>query len=408
MEYKELSKLYYMNDSPTRDSDLAAEEKRRRTAASTFDTGYETPDGTLFVAMPRELTILAEKIMRSERRVSKLMESLPPIARRATLRALVFDEIMNSNTMEGVHSTRAQVREAVEEASGDNVADKRFRELARLYLDIIDSQQRTPRTAEDIRKIYDRAISAEISPEHQLDGTLFRKNGVDIVAGGMRIVHKGLEPEEKIIAAMDAMLALINSNETPELIGAIASHYLFEYAHPFYDGNGRTGRYLLSLFLSEVLSKPTALSLSRTIAENTTAYYRAFKTAEHPLNKGELTFFVYEMLSLVQIAQQRIIVDLESNIEKFEKTSARLSALEQEGKRSAYEMKILSMMAQYKLFALHEDVPLADIASILGLGIQMTRKHIAKLEKNGVVEKRKQRKPITFALSDTAKERLGI
>ena len=84
----------------------------------------------------------------------------------------------------------------------------------------------------------------------------------------------------------------------------LASHYLFEYAHPFYDGNRRTGRYLLSLFLSEPLSKPTVLSLSRTIAENRSDYYAAFRTVDNPLNKGELTFFVYALLDLVRKAQR--------------------------------------------------------------------------------------------------------
>lgn len=55
-----------------------------------------------------------------------------------------------------------------------------------------------------------------------------------------------------------------------------AAHYIFEYAHPFYDGNGRTGCYLLSLFLENSLSQPTVLSLSRAIANNRFALTDAF------------------------------------------------------------------------------------------------------------------------------------
>lgn len=44
----------------------------------------------------------------------------------------------------------------------------------------------------------------------------------------------------------------------------------FRVHPPFYDGNGRTGRYLLALYLDESLSIPTVLSLSRTIAKNKT------------------------------------------------------------------------------------------------------------------------------------------
>ena len=61
-------------------------------------------------------------------------------------------------------------------------------------------------------------------------------------------------------------LALSRSEDIPETCSALLCHFLFEHIHPFYDGNGRTGRYLLALHLSEPLSQPTVLSLSRTIA----------------------------------------------------------------------------------------------------------------------------------------------
>ena len=104
----------------------------------------------------------------------------------------------------------------------------------------------------------------------------------------------------------------VQSDEMPSTYSALVSHYIFEYAHPFYDGNGRTGRYLLSLFLEEALSKPTALSLSRVIAENKIAYYRAFETVENPLNHGEMTFFVETMLEFILTAQGELIEKLES------------------------------------------------------------------------------------------------
>jgi len=102
------------------------------------------------------------------------------------------------------------------------------------------------------------------------------------------------------------MLEIVNSDEVPQVYSSIIGHFLFEYIHPFYDGNGRTGRYLLALWLSEPLSLLTSLSLSRIIFENKDVYYRAFKRAEHPLMHGELTFFVISMLELVRQAQDEL------------------------------------------------------------------------------------------------------
>lgn len=92
----------------------------------------------------------------------------------------------------------------------------------------------------------------------------------------------------------------------------------FRVHPPFYDGNGRTGRYLLALYLDESLSIPTVLSLSRTIAENKNAYYAAFSSVKNPLNHGEMAHFVYAMLELIRTAQSSMIERLQNSIEHFE------------------------------------------------------------------------------------------
>lgn len=403
MEYRELSKIYYADASNSRDANHEKEYRRRFESESTFRLGFHTQHGELFIATPRQLSLSSESVLRAERRVSSLLNSLPSVAARAALRGLVLDEVVSTNAIEEIRSTKQQVNDALNASEKAPASTKRFREFATLYLGITDGTAQKPETPSDIRKIYDKVTQGEIPADKLPDGELFRTQGVEIIQGGGRIVHRGLEPEEKIIDAIDLMLQIGRDPEMPALLRGIATHYLFEYIHPFYDGNGRTGRYLLSLALSESLSTATALSLSRVIAENREAYYRAFKSAEKPLNRGELTFFALAMLELVREAQGQLEERLASKtraLAHIEKTVEK--AISSEGLKEQ-EGRIVSMLMQYESFGLLGYATLADIAEHLELGEQMTRKHLALLEERGVVERHRKRSPITFALTDKFK-----
>jgi Fic family protein len=71
----------------------------------------------------------------------------------------------------------------------------------------------------------------------------------------------------------------INENETIDpLIKMALMHYQFEAIHPFSDGNGRTGRILLLLYLklSGLLDTP-AIYLSEYIIKNKAEYYKCLR-----------------------------------------------------------------------------------------------------------------------------------
>ena len=53
MDYQELSRAFYKSASTDRFTELDEQARYRRTMPSSFDLGLETPDGVLFIAMPR-------------------------------------------------------------------------------------------------------------------------------------------------------------------------------------------------------------------------------------------------------------------------------------------------------------------------------------------------------------------
>jgi len=82
------------------------------------------------------------------------------------------------------------------------------------------------------------------------------------------------------------------------LIKMALIHYQFEAIHPFYDGNGRTGRILMVLYLKfSGLLKLPALYLSRYIIENKSDYY---KNLSGVTEKGHWETWILYILDMVE------------------------------------------------------------------------------------------------------------
>lgn len=164
---------------------------------------------------------------------------------------------------------------------------------------------------------------------------------------------------------------------------------------------------MLSLFLGEPLSTLTVLSLSRVIAEHRDAYYRAFETAENPLNKGELTFFVYRMLELVRIAQTEIIRMIDRSKETPDRAREKMEYVISRYDLSEREANVVFMLIQYELFGMINNVTYQEAADLLGLGKQMARKYLLILEKKGLV-KRVDLRPASYALVEGIRSEIGM
>ena len=84
-------------------------------------------------------------------------------------------------------------------------------------------------------------------------------------------------------------------------------HYQFESIHPFYDGNGRTGRIInvLYLVMNDLLDLPI-LYLSRYIIENKGEYYKLLQEVRETDNFEN--WVIYLLNGVEQIAKETIIL----------------------------------------------------------------------------------------------------
>ena len=92
------------------------------------------------------------------------------------------------------------------------------------------------------------------------------------------VVYTPPQEEKQIISLMDNLEKFINNDSLSDidtLVKMAIIHHQFESIHPFYDGNGRTGRIINVLYLvkNNLLDSPI-LYLSRYINHNKSEYYR--------------------------------------------------------------------------------------------------------------------------------------
>lgn len=94
-------------------------------------------------------------------------------------------------------------------------------------------------------------------------------------------------------------------DDIPPLIKMAVQHYQFESIHPFYDGNGRTGRIIniLHIILNDLLESPI-LYLSDYIIRNKADYYRLLKEVRTK-NKWE-EWIIYLLIGVEETARETI------------------------------------------------------------------------------------------------------
>lgn len=122
------------------------------------------------------------------------------------------------------------------------------------------------------------AVQAELEENRaglrKLPGTVLKHEATG------RVIHEPPQDANEVAALMGNLIDFIHAHDAldPLLRMAIAHHQL-ESIHPFYDGNGRTGRILNLLMLQrEGLLEMPVLYLSRYITTTKPDYYRLLQT----------------------------------------------------------------------------------------------------------------------------------
>lgn len=389
MEYKLLSKLRYGD---------------RETYLQTYRSRFGSPDAVVlnfyigehqaFFVQNTAVLRLAYDIAKLNGSIIRLSASLPGVAKQQYSRKCLIDEIVLTNQIEGVHSSRKEIGQALDILSAQSAAKgkrNRFVGLVNKYQKLLTEETIPLASCEDVRSLYDDMFLDEVvseNPANAPDGKIFRKDMASVHTETGKEIHRGVYPESKIIANMNAALAFLQNDSVEYLFRVCVFHYLVEYIHPFYDGNGRLGRFILSYCLTKELEPLVSYRISETIKENIRDYYKAFQACNDPHNLGELTPFLLMMLRMVYFALRELEESLSQRLSRWHSCEELIG-----GFPSAVEAnvrKTYSYLIQASLFS-ETGISTQELETYLGGSYYMVKKCLGQIPSNLLQAEKKGR-----------------
>jgi Fic family protein len=223
---------------------------------------------------------------------------------RLFLDAIHLQEAKASSEIENIITTNDDLyKSIVSDRKFENAATKEvlsYKEALWLGLNKLD---KNPFITTNLCIEIVQCIKQNTAGIRKLSGTTLSNSEGEIIytpPSGENVILDKLANLEKFINEEDVL---------DPLIKMAIMHYQFEAIHPFSDGNGRTGRILLLMYLkmTKLLDIP-AIYLSEYIIKNKTDYYRKLKNVTE---KNEWEDYIIYMLDMVETTANKGLVRLE-------------------------------------------------------------------------------------------------
>jgi Fic family protein len=216
----------------------------------------------------------------------------------------VLQEAKDSSEIENIITTHDEVYRSdisSEFISSDIKEVQNYKDALYLGFDIIKR-----------RKILSVNHIKEIQAQLEQNNAGFRKQSGTVLKNPLTGEIKLIPPQhpEVIVDLMVNLVEYINNptlDDFDSLVKMAIIHYQFESIHPFYDGNGRTGRIIniLYLVLEELLDVPI-LYLSRYIIRNKSNYYRLLN--EVSFGDGWNAWVLFMLKGVEEISKETIAI----------------------------------------------------------------------------------------------------
>ncbi len=218
-----------------------------------------------------------------------------------------------------------------------------------------------------------RIITNRQSSFRNLPGTVLKD-------GAGNIVYTPPQNAADIIRQMQNLEQFINTQELSDfdpLVKMAIIHHQFESIHPFFDGNGRTGRILNILYLiSEKILDIPILYLSRYITKNKGEYYNLLQKVRDEGSWEEWILFM--LTALASTAKQTI-----STIESIKNLMAEYKKILKEKEPRIYSHELMNTIFS------HPYTKIEFVVENLGVSRLTATKYLKRLVDIGLLNLKK-------------------
>ncbi len=283
-------------------------------------------------------------ILRQESRAAAALAELKGLSRllpnpAILVNALVLKEAKASSEIENIITTDDELYRAM--TAGEGPTDKATKEVLHyrraLYTGYQFIRENGFLSTKGILQIQ-QELEQNRAGIRRLPGTSLRNGRTN------QIIYTPPDDTDvlnQLMHNLENYLNVSSADDVSLLIKMAIQHYQFESIHPFYDGNGRTGRIInvLFLILHDLLSEPI-LYLSQYIIENKSDYYRLLQAVRTDNNWAEWVMF---MLKAVEVTALQTIDRVAAIQALFEQTVEQVRTQ----LPKAYSKELIELLFEY-------------------------------------------------------------
>lgn len=346
------------------------------------DTTVACTPAPLPIQADLETKAVLKKSIEANRALAELKGAARTIPNQSILiNALALQEAKDSSEIENIVTTHDELyRSLVSSANVSTAAKevKRYREALYKGFELVKSQN----------LLLTRHI-VEIQSILEENNAGIRKQAGTALKNELtgEVIYRPPQDHETIMKLMHNLEEYINDASLEEfdpLVKMAIIHYQFESIHPFYDGNGRTGRIvnILYLILNDLLDLPV-LYLSSYIIQTKSDYYRLLDAVR--TEDAWEAWILYILEGITRTAKESVLL-IEEITKLIQQTKMELRTK----LPKLYSKDLLELLFK------HPYTKIGFLVDELGITRKTAGLHLRAIEEIGILESVKMGRDVYF------------